>query len=375
MNSIFSALPGYALAVVAFLCVSCTAKETKQEADTYIATRPVRYSADLQREYIADIRPLQHIAILSKISGFLEGVHVEEGSFVRKGQLLFTLRENEYRDELSKSQAALEAARAQLREIDVEMENVKLLVEKNVVSKAELAALQTKRNAAQAAIREAESDIAISKKKLSYTRIHAPFSGFVDRIPGKPGALISEGDRLTTLSDNSEMLVYYTLSEIDYLRQASDTVQNPQVRLRLADGSLFPHPGIRDAMAGEMDAGTGTISFRARFPNPENLLRNGLSGKVIVNTPLHEALIIPIASTFAIQENLYVYVVDDRGVIVQRKVEPLARLDKGYAIAEGLSEQDLILFEGLQFVREGQQVQVIETPMDELLVGQIQEGL
>jgi membrane fusion protein (multidrug efflux system) len=335
--------------------------------DTFVVTHPLRSDIEYEQEFVAEIQSLQNIEIRSRARGFIEKIHADEGMLVQQGQLLFTLSGKEYQDEILKASAGLKNAEAALKQIEVEIKNTELLVDRNVVSTSELDLLRAKKEATQAGMEEAKAQISLAKTNLAYTQIRAPFRGYVHRIPKKTGSLIEEGDLLTTLSNNTEMHVYFNLSEIDYLNYIKSPQQYKKVQLKLADGSIFKHSGSIETIDGEINVETGTIAFRARFPNPEKMLKHGASGKVLLSKPLSGMMLVPIKSTYEVQENLYVFVVNKNGQVEKRKIIPVVRLAKHYAVKEGVDSEDLILFDGVQLVKEGDIVKSILKPMKDLI--------
>lgn len=195
---------------------------------------------------------------------------------------------------------------------------------------------------------------------MSFTDIKAPFSGIINRLPLRLGSLVDEGDLLTSLSDNTNMYTYFNVSEPEYLnyqRNVSSRGSN-QVGLLMANGDLFPQKGEVETITGEFDNETGNIAFRAKFPNPDKLLRNGETGKVRMTLPLKNALIIPQKATYEIQDQKYVFVVDKNGVAKSRNIKVAYELPDVYVVASGLSTGDKILLEGVQKVKDDQKVQV-----------------
>jgi membrane fusion protein (multidrug efflux system) len=174
----------------------------------------------------------------------------------------------------------------------------------------------------------------------------------------KGGSLIDEGTLLTTLSDNNEVFAYFNVSETDYfdLVAEGNVNKNHRVELIKANGVAHPFQGIIETVEGEVDKSTGNIAFRARFKNPDLVLKHGSSGKIKLNHDIKNALIIPQKSTFEIQDNLYVYVVDNNNVVQLRSIKPALRIPHLYVIESGITPGDKILYEGIQRVKEGDQV-------------------
>ena len=261
---------------------------------------------------------------------------------------------------MQKADAAYKNAIADVKVSEVELKNVKLLVEKNIVSKTELDVIKAKTDALKADVEEALAHKEQAALHLSFTQIKAPYHGIINRIPNKVGSLIAEGDMLTSISDNREVFAYFNLSEVDYLNYiANKEKENNTVSLKLANHALYDHEGKIEMIESEIDHATGNIAFRARFPNPDGILKHGANGKVIVNKQLKNALLIPQKSTFEIQDKLYVFVVNQEGVLEQRNIIPKMRFPDFYAVESGLSKDDKILFEGVANVKDGTKIEPV----------------
>jgi membrane fusion protein (multidrug efflux system) len=180
----------------------------------------------------------------------------------------------------------------------------------------------------------------------------------VNRLPHREGSLVLEEDLLTTITDTSEVFVYFRVSEQDYLEHALGAQRDrPQhVRLKLANGIMYPHAGSIDAVEGEFDRSTGNIAFRARFPNPDQLLKQGASGRIVIERADTDAVVIPQSATFEIQEHVYVFTLDDEDVVHATRVFPSARLGAEFVLNSGLSPDDRIVLEGTQRLRDGARI-------------------
>ena len=196
---------------------------------------------------------------------------------------------------------------------------------------------------------------------MGYAKVRAPFDGVVNRIPRKVGSVVAEDDLLTTIADASEVLVYFRISERDYLEysNAASQAHQRQVSLRLADGTLHPHTGTIDAVESEINRDTGNLSFRARFPNPNGTLKHGSSGKVVLKTEVPSALLVPQRSTFEVQGRLFVYAVDGNSTTRAKEFVPKLRVGDSFVVASGLSLQDRFIVEGVQRVKEGMRVDAV----------------
>jgi membrane fusion protein (multidrug efflux system) len=248
-------------------------------------------------------------------------------------------------------EAELLKAKAETRAAEIELQNTKLLADKNVVSQNEMAM-------AHAKLDQAKAEMTLSKLHLSFTEIRAPFDGTIDRIPKKLGSLIDEGELLTSLSDNSQMFAYFNVSEPEYLDYETNIKNrgDKKVSLLLANNQPLKYKGEVETIESEFNRETGNIAFRARFPNPERLLKNGETGKVQMTVPLRNALVIPQKATYEIQDKFYVFVVDKNGVVKSRNITISAEMPDLYVINSGISESDKILLEGVQKVKDDDKI-------------------
>ncbi|MBF4487323.1 MULTISPECIES: efflux RND transporter periplasmic adaptor subunit [unclassified Flavobacterium] len=330
----------------ALVCLtSCTTKkEEKEEAEKFTVTNPVRIDTSFTKEYVSQIKSVRNIELRAQEKGFLQNIYVDEGQFVKKGQLLFKIMPNMYQAELLKAQA-------EQKSVEIELQNSKLLADKNIVSKNEL-------SVAQAKLQSAKAEVALAKLHLSFTEIRAPFDGTIDRIPLKLGSLIDEGELLTSLSDNSQMFAYFNVSEPEYLQYQTDVKDRAdnKVSLVLANGDIFKEKGNVEVIESEFNNETGNIAFRARFPNSAKLLRNGETGQVQMLVPLKNAIVIPQKATYEIQDKKYVFVVDKNNKVNSREITITGEIPDLYVIKTGLTENDKILLEGVQKVKENDKI-------------------
>lgn len=347
------------LGVAVVLFTACSSeKEKKTEEAKYPVTNPLVVDTVLTKEYVADIHSLQNVEIRARVKGFIETIYIDEGKTVKAGQVIFAIASNEYQQELTKAKALLKSAIAEAKQAELDVKNVQLMLDKNVVSKTELEMAQSKLEAANAKVEEAKSNEAEATLNLSYTQIKAPFDGIINRIPNKVGSLIDEGTLLTTISNNKEVYAYFNVSEREYLDFISnkENNHNNEVNLVLANNQLYPFKGQIETVEGEFDKATGNIAFRAKFENPNEILKHGSSGKILLKTELKNALIIPQKSTFEVQENTCVYTVDSNGKVKMNKIIPKYRINTIYVIESGITTNDKVLFEGIQLVSEGDQI-------------------
>ncbi|MBS1783264.1 MAG: efflux RND transporter periplasmic adaptor subunit [Bacteroidetes bacterium] len=364
----------YALFMGSILLASCGQKATsekQQNVQTTPVTKVVQKEILLDKTYVADIQAARNVEIRSRISGFLEKIYVDEGAFVKKGQLLFSLSSEEFQAEESKAKAILQSAIADARTVELESERIRLLVSKKIVANSELDLAKAKLSAQQAKIAEAKAALDHARARLSYTKIFAPFDGIIDRIPLKAGSLLEEGSLITTVSDISSVFAYFNISEneyIEYLREKDAGISsNEQVELTLADGGKYDYTGKLETVASEFQENTGSIAFRVRFPNPKHFLKHGASGKVSLSRFVKQAIVIPQKACFEVQDRNYVYLLDKNHQIHARSFIPETRMGNFYIVSEGLNTGDTIVYEGIQNLREGMKINPEWVNVDSLL--------
>lgn len=345
-------------------------EEESYQPESFKVFSPLVKDTVAYEEYVCDIKSVNNVEIRTRVKGYIESIHTDEGKFVKKGQLLFKISSQEYQEELFKARAVLKSAQADLKASEIEYNNVIQLSEKQIVSKTEVEMAKAKKDAAKARVEEAQSLEYSAQLKLSLCDIKAPFDGFVDRIPNKVGSLVDEGTLVTTLSDNNEIFAYFNVSEKDYLNFMKDQKlgnKTDAVELVLANDDLYDYTGIIQTTDGQFDSETGTLAFRAHFKNPERLLKHGSTGKIRLKRKIKNAIIIPQKSTFEIQDKLYVYVVNSKNELEARSIKISLRLPNIYIVQEGLRESDVVLFEGIQLVRPGQVISPIKIDVNQAL--------
>ena len=327
------------------LCyTSCKPKEeVKEESPVLQVTNPVKMDTTISKDYVGQVRSIRHIELRAQERGYLEKIFVDEGQFVKKGQLLFQIMPQLYQAELQKAQAEVNYA-------SIEYQNTKRLADSNVVAPNELAMDKAK-------LDKATAELSLSKVHLQFTEIRAPFDGIIDRFMVRTGSLVDEGDLLTTLSDNSQMWVYFNVPEAEYLDFKLKTKEeNDNVSLIMANNVMFEYPGKVETIEADFDNETGNIPFRATFPNPKSLLRHGETGNVKMVIPVKNAVLIPQKATFEILDKKYVFVVTKDSTVKQKEITIGPDMEDLYIVTGGLSENDKVLLEGLRKVKDNDKI-------------------
>lgn len=358
------------LLVLPILCLyGCSTSNASNSSSEKEKTYPVvalkAKDTTLSLQYVAEIQARKNVEIHARVQGILKRIHVDEGQTVRKGQLLFSINDDELQIALSKARAAMKTATADARIAQVEKERVKTLVDKKIVTRTELDLAEAKWHALRAKIDEASAEIAAVNRRLSYTHVHAPFDGVIDRLPLKEGSLLSEGSLLTTISDINSVLAYFNISENEYLSlmrsNGDDSLEHNEISLVLADGSVYPYKGKIQASESEINDNTGSIAFRADFPNPARILRHGASATLVITKPASQVLMVPQKSVLEIQDKNYVYVVEGGNTVKMKNFQPAQRVNGYYIVRNGLQPGEEIIYEGIQSLREGEKVKPIRS--------------
>jgi membrane fusion protein (multidrug efflux system) len=316
----------------------------KQDDTNFTVTNPLRKDTIVYHEYVCQVSSIQHIELRALERGYLQYIYVDEGQFVKKGQLMFQIMPMIYEAERQKAKAEANFA-------EIEYLNTKNLADSNIVSPNELALASAKLN-------KAKAELSLAQAHLDFTKVHAPFDGIMDRFHVRVGSLLEEGELLTTLSDNSKMWVYFNVPESEYLDYITrvKTEKSQEVILQMANGQPFDQKGLVETIEADFNNETGNIAFRAVFSNPKGILRHGETGNIRMPTAVHDALLIPQQATFEILDKKYVFVVDKDNIVQSREITTGIEIPHLYVVTEGLQENDKILVEGLRKVKNNQKI-------------------
>ncbi len=324
----------------------CNSEKQEKEAEPkFLVTSPIQKDTTIFKDYVCQIHAINHIEIRSQERGYLQNIYVDEGQYVKKGQLMFQIMPLIY-------QAEMEKAKANVNYAEIEYQNTKDLADSNVVSKNELALVKAK-------LDKEKAELGLAKAHLAFTEIRAPFDGFMDRFHDRIGSLIDEGELLTTLSDNSKMWVYFNVPEAEYLAYSSPTKREglQRVKLQMANNELFDQTGIVETIEADFNNETGNIAFRATFPNPKLLLRHGETGNILMPVFLKDAILIPQKATFEILDKKFVYVLDKNNVLKLTQINVAQEMPHLYVLSSGISSKDKILLEGLGKVKNNEKIE------------------
>ena len=359
------------VAVAALALVSCGKKSGSSLAnlhDNEFAVRTVGGStADLQTTYPATIKGIQDVEVHPKLAGYITNVYVHEGQAVRAGQVMFTLDSETYRAAVNQCQAALNTAIAQENTTKLTYDNNKKLFAQHIIGQYELSTAQNSYLTAKAQVAQARASLASARETLSWCTVVAPASGVVGDLPFKKGALVSTASTLTTVSDVSTVEVFFSMSEGDILNMSktagsvSDVLKEmPVVKLQLADGTTYNHPGRVVKMSGVIDATTGAYSLIAHFSNPEHLLKSGGAGQIIVPRVSNNAIIIPQEAVSQVQDKYFVYKVGSDNKVKYSEITVNPENDGiNYIVTSGLNVGDRYVSKGITKLTDGMAIKPI----------------
>jgi membrane fusion protein (multidrug efflux system) len=368
--------------VFLMLLYSCTSSSGNEAMHQQVQSLPVltvqMLPATTYQEFSASLEGAKDIEIRPQVEGYLDRIYKDEGSYVRKGQSLFQINDRTYRAQLNNAKANLAAAKANLVNAQISINKLTPLVQNNIVSDVQLQTAKATYNASAAQVEQAEALVRNAEINLGYTLIKAPVSGYIGRIPLKIGSLVSSNtdEALTVLSEVKDVYAYFSLSENDFLifkeqfpgNSIEEKVKKmPPVELVLSDNSIYPEKGKVQTVLGQFNNSTGAISFRAIFPNANNLLRSGNTGKIRIPQTNKAALVVPQESTFEVQDKVFVYVVGDSNKVMSKPLVIKGKTASYYFIEGGLQPGEKIVFAGTGNLRDGMPIVPQPISVDSLL--------
>jgi len=348
-----------------FAAISCTNQQKggqggsagKVKEYPVIAVR--LQSTKLYKDYPTKLQGQQTVEIRSKIAGYIEKILVDEGAFVKKGQVLFRLNAEDIQATVRSAEAMVKVAEADVNNARVNVEKTKPLVEKNIISKFELESVESTLKSKDAQLSQANANLENAKANLQYTLITSPAEGTIGNFPFRVGSLVSSStvEPLTTVSNTVNMYAYFSFNEKEFLTITKGlegkTLQDkftklPGVSLILADNSIYEQQGRIETASGLVDSQTGAVNVRANFPNAEGLLRSGGSGMVRIPQVVDSVIIIPQKTAYELQGKHFVYVVGAGNKVHNTEIEVLeANLKDSYIVTSRLNAGDQIVLEGI----------------------------
>lgn len=354
-----------AMMICCFLFVSCKQNVQSAQDVAYASMKIGTSDVNLSEIYPASIEGRQDIAIFPQVSGTISKVCVREGQRVKKGQSLFVIDQVPFLAALEMANANVEAAKAGVATAKLNYDSAKELFAKKVISEHQLHTTENGYLTAKAGLAQAEAQLVTAKNNVTYTQVLSPADGVVGILPYRVGALVSPAipQPLTTVSDNSQMYVYYSLSEIQLLDLTAEHGSMdealaclPPVKLELANGKIYPQEGRVETISGVIDPTTGSVSVRAVFPNEGGILHSGASGRIVLDRKHTGAILIPCSATFELQDLIFAYRYVDGKAVATRLSVQLSDDGKNYLVHSGLNTGDIIITEGVGLIRDNQEI-------------------
>ncbi|MFS4429375.1 efflux RND transporter periplasmic adaptor subunit [Chryseobacterium sp. S90] len=335
----------------------------QQQAPELPVAKVTQGDASVSREYAASIEGISNVEIRPQVTGYLSKIYVDEGDFVKAGQPLFKIEDQVFREQLKSAQAALITAQANLSTSKIDLDRKKELFRNKMVSEIQVKEAEAAYNGARGAVSQSTSGIESAKINLNFSTIKAPVSGFIGRFNYRLGSLMTPGNQepITLLSDIHQVYTYFSLSENDfnnfqkqYVGNSIDEVikNTPAVSLLLSGGDQYAEKGKIDAVEGQFNKTTGSITLRAKFNNPNNLLRSGNTGKIILEQFYSNVVLLPVASTRTIQDKIFVFTIQG-GKAAMLPVEVNGKAGDNFIIAKGLKAGDEYITSGFDRLQPG----------------------
>ena len=318
-------------------------------------------SADMQSTYPATIKGVQDVEIRPKASGFIMQINVKDGQTVGAGQVLFVIDNETAQQQVRQSQAAVNTAQQQCNTAKLTYENSQKLHESRVIGDFELQTSQNSYEVAQAQLAQAQAALASAKEQLSYCYVKSPAAGVVGTLPFKKGALVSSSNVLTTVSNNSSMEVYFSVTEKAAMQlQAAGLQSLPSVKLLLADGSTYGHEGKVTKMSGVIDQATGSVQLIALFQNPQRILKSGGAGTIVIPRQATDAIIIPQSCVSEVQNKKFIYLLGSDNKVKYSEIKVDAQNDgMNYIVTDGLKTGDKYVTNGVTKLTDGMEIKPI----------------
>jgi len=339
-------------------------------------------SVTLNSEYPASIQGQQDIEIRPKVDGFVEKVYVDEGSIVKRGQLLFQLNNPQYAQDVRTAEAGIKTAEADVNTARLQVEKVKPLVEKDIISHYELESAQLTLQTKEAALAQAKAALENARINVAYTTIASPVNGVIGSLPYKLGSLVNSTTTqpLTTVYNTSTVYAYFAMNEKQLLDFSRDSSSNaslstrlknmPPVTLILSDGTPYDYKGKVETVNGLINTATGSANVRASFVNPKGFLRTGSSATVRIPKVLKDVLVVPQNVTYELQDKHFVYLVDGQNKITNVAVTVMEQAaGQFYIVTGGVKPGDKIVAEGANNLRDGTQIKPVEANTEEIYKG------
>lgn len=344
-------------------------RQVAQQAppQSYPMTVIHRGTVETEITYPVTLRGQEDIEIRPRVDGFIEQIFIDEGAVVQQGQQLFKINSPASEQAYATANASLRSMQANLDIAQLDVNRMRPLAEKNIISNVQLETYENKYRVAQASLSQAQATLTQAQATYGWTNVTSPISGVVGTIPFRQGSLVSSSNVLTTVSNTRNIYAYFSLNErelVELLRSyegqsQEDKIRNmPDVSLILADGKTYSRKGRIETISGQVNTATGTASLRAAFPNDDLLLRSGTSGRIVIPRIMNDVFEVPQRATFSLMDRTLVYKVQGDSVVqTVISVEPISDGQR-YAVTSGIQEGDTIVTDGIATLTHGKKIRI-----------------
>lgn len=337
-------------------------KEGTQEAPEYATMVISEKDTELRTTFPTTIKGKEDVEIRPRIDGFIDAIYIDEGSVVKKGQILFKINSPTTEQAVAAAEASVTTAQAALNTAELNVKRIRPLAEKGIVSQTQLETYENSYASSQASLSQAQATLKSARESRSWANVTSPVNGVVGSVSFRLGSLVNSNNVLTTVANIGNVFAYFSMNEKDVLSflegvegktQAEKIKNMPQVTLTLSNGNEYSEKGKIETITGTINVNTGTANFRAEFPNPNGILRSGTSGRISIPRLVKDAIVIPQKATKTMQNKVIAFVVDNESVANQTVISVIATPDgQNYIVTEGLKVGDKIVSDGIATIQD-----------------------
>lgn len=350
------------------LLTGCSSKTTSNASNSQppvcSTEKLTLQTIQVDSKYPVTLHGASDFIVRPKIAGFITDLLIDEGSKVKKGDILFILDDVEYRSAVDEAKARLDVALSNEQTAKLTWENKSELAKSKVVGTYDLQLAENSYTSAKALTAQAKAALVKAENNLAFTRVRSQTSGVVGEIPYRLGSYVTPQTALTVVSDLEHIHAHFSINEKEYLTQLKSGYgfDKQQFKLLTADGSLYPHSGELSTISGVVDQQTGGVNVRVAFPNPNYLIRSGASGTVLFPVTYNDVLLVPQKYTYEVQDKKFVYRIDEEQMVHSVGIT-IAPVNDGvnYIVLSGLSAGDEIVTQGMHRIREGVKIEKAQT--------------
>lgn len=358
LKSSLNTVVGLGILVSVFSCQS-KGTPTANPSAPEVSVHQVQLGNGISKNtYSASIEGITNVEVRPQTSGYLSKIFVDEGAYVHAGQALFKIDDRPFVEQYKTAKAAVHVAEANLKNLKIDLDRKVELVDNKIVSDLQVTQAKASYQASLASLEQARATMNAAKINVDFCLVKAPVSGYIGRIPYRLGSLVNAAsvEPLTLLTDINQVYAYFSMSEADFVNfqdKKSSSSARDSVDLILSNGKKYTQKGVIDAVTGQFDKNTGSISIRARFANPNRQLRAGNTGRIEMTAALDDVLLVPIKATLAVQDKIYTYKLDKDNKAEQVELQIAGKTTEEYYVKSGLQAGDRVITGGLGFVRPG----------------------